>query len=123
MEIFKTCIFLSEKNYVLFTWPIFCFSDLKVLKACLSKESMNLGTVGSRSDLQYLQPFLITFRRRIVSPYPECRPNMKENRNCKMFGALRSLPPAANGNQASYTARRVQCIGVVMRLRNAFFCL
>jgi len=39
---------------------------------------------------------------------------MNETRNnCKMFGACRSPPPAANGNRASHTAQRVHCIGRV----------
>jgi len=66
---------------------------------------VHIGIAGSRSALQQLEPFLITFRRRTGSPYPESKPNMNENRNhSTMFGALRSPPPAANGNRSSSTA-------------------
>jgi hypothetical protein len=42
---------------------------------------------------------------------PESKPNINENRNdSKMFGALRSPPPAANENRSNSTAQCGQCL-------------
>jgi hypothetical protein len=40
-----------------------------------------------------------------------------------MFGALRSPLPAVNGNRASSTPQRLQCVGIVTSLCNAFLSL
>jgi hypothetical protein len=77
------------------------------------KKPMHIGIAGSRSVPQHLQQLLTTFRWRTVSPHPQRRPNMKENRNnSMMFRALRLPPPAANGNRPSSTAQSGQCLCV-----------
>jgi hypothetical protein len=104
----KSCHFevVKFRGYLSFTAStIFKFLNSEAL---FCNKPVHVGTVGSRSDPQHLQRFLITFSRRTAPPHPPKRtPNMNENRNRhRMFGSLRSPPPAANVNRASSTAWR-----------------
>jgi hypothetical protein len=45
------------------------------------------------------------------SPHPERKPNTDETRNySKMFGSLRSPPPAANGNRSEFRCPECLCL-------------
>ena len=71
----------------------------------LLKKPTHIGTVGSRSVLITFGAISNHVQTAHWFPPPERKPNTNENRNySKMFGALRSPPPAANGNRSSSTA-------------------
>jgi hypothetical protein len=65
-----------------------------------------------------------TFRRHKVSPHPQHKPNMNENRgHNSMLGPLRSPPPAAKWNRSSSTAQCTVCSYYCDNLPDGFFAV